>query len=79
MLFFTNWNINREPGVVLETGRVRDHCNVLFFLVNVEALYLLNGVFRVGVDGFASRCNNAVLFSPIGWVEYLPALGPGAD
>jgi hypothetical protein len=79
MLLFTNWNIYREPEVVLETGRDRDHCSALFFLVYVEALYLLNGLFRDGVDRFAPRCNNAVLFSPIGWVEYLPTLGSGAD
>ena len=79
MLFFTNGDIYREPEVVLETGRVRDHCSVLFFQVNTEVLYHLNGVFHIGVDGFAPKCNNAVLFSPIGWVEYLPALGLGVD
>jgi len=38
MLFFTNSDIYREPEVVLETVRVRDHCSVLFFRVNTKTL-----------------------------------------
>jgi len=79
MLFFTNKEVFREAGVMLESARDRDHCSRLIYMVNFIVLHLLKSILHVGVDGFASRCNNIVLFPPIGWVEYLPAFGLGAD
>jgi len=79
MLIFTTEETFREAGVVSESGEDRDCYSASFFMVNSIVLHRLKGVLHVGVDGFAPRCNNAVLFSPIGRVEYLPAFGLGAD
>lgn len=79
MSLFTNENIFREPGVMMKSASARDYCNALFSIENLIALQLLKGILCTGMDGFAPKCNNVVLFSPIGWVEHLPAFGSGAD
>jgi len=79
MLFFTSGETIREPGVVLETAGTRDQSSMLIYKENFSALNFLNDVLHAGVEGFALACDNVVLFSPIGRVMYLPALGSGAD
>jgi len=79
MLFFTSSETIREPGVVLETAGIRDQGSVLIYKKNFSALIFLNDVMHASMEWFALACDNVMLFSPIGWVEYLPALGSGAD
>jgi len=62
----------------MKSASVRDHCNALFSMVNAIALQLLKDILRVGVAGFAPRCNNVVLFSPVGRVRASPGLRAGS-
>ena len=78
MLIFTTEETFREAGVVSESAEDRDCCSALLFRVNALMLHLLKGVLHVGVDGFALRCNNTVLFSPIGRVGVSPGLRAGS-
>jgi hypothetical protein len=79
MLFFTNWDINRESEVVLETGRIRADCNSLIAIDKFSMEML-----KEGKDGGCMhRSAQNVRFSfqtpPDTQVEILPASGPGAD
>ena len=65
--------------MVLETVGVRDQGSVLIYKESFSALNFLNDVLHASVEEFALACDNVVLFSPIGWVEYLPAFGSGVD
>jgi len=79
MSLFTNENMFREPGVMMKSASARDYCNALFSIENLIALHLLKDILCTGMDRFAPKCNNVVLFPPIRWVEYLPAIELGAD
>jgi len=71
--------MNREPEVVAKYGGIRDYRKNLFCIEKSRKSYFLKSVSCIDVDRFALRCNNTVLFPPLGWVEYLPTFGLGAD